>query len=104
MQTVDINSTDENGDKVVILGDVRALLFDLAIAQHDDGDDAPACLLTGQRIRAARVSRIAQICLEDGGTEGQVLLDMVGAVQALEQAKSDYGTALAGLEEWYAGF
>jgi hypothetical protein len=104
MQTVDINSTDENGDKIVTLGDVRSLLLDLAMAQHDDGDDAPVRMMGEQRIRVARVSRIAQICLEDGGTEGQVLLDLVGAVQALEQAKSDFGVALAGLEEWYAGF
>jgi hypothetical protein len=97
-------SKDEDANKFPDMGAivVQALLLDLVTAQNDNGNDAPALLIHQQRIRVSRVFRIAQSYLKSGCEDGQVLLDLILAVQA--QDKGGYKIAMSSLSAWHTGF
>lgn len=101
MRICDVHTKDESGAQVVHLSDVRSLLLDLVLAQADGCDDSPLRLIGDERIRVARVSRIAEMCT--GDSDSELLLDLVGAAKALDEAQTRYGEALATLEEWKEG-
>lgn len=107
MKMADVSLSDRTASKLPALGTivVQALLLDLAIARHDCGDGAPAVLMREQRARIARVSKISNIHMKNGGADEQVLMQLVRAMQAPEQSDGDaVADALAGLEDWYRHF
>lgn len=100
MHTTDIHYTNSEGQPAVELSDVRSLLLDLALAQADEGDAGPMRLIAEERVRVAKVARLAE-AVDD--TDGELLHGVVDAARGLQAAQEAYGRALMSLEIWKEG-
>lgn len=100
MRTTDFHYTSPDGRPSIELGDVRALLLDLALAQTEGGDIGPMRLMAEERIRVARITGFAEAGC---GPDDEMLQNVVRAAHALQTAQEEYGRALLSLDLWKEG-